>query len=144
VTAPPAPYEKPRSGNARTFVIVAAVVVGVCVGGALTCAGACAGLFVFGGDMLAGQVRTEVEAALEPHVGTLQDFELNWTESGLYEEPDVMVYDVQGSTGSGRLVVDHVSVDAETEEVRWAVLHPAGDAAPLVLMGDPPPKFLER
>lgn len=144
MTAPPAPYEKPRSSGLRTFLIVVAVVVGVCLAGALTCAGACAGLFVFGSGMLEDQVQAEVEQALAPHVGSIRSFELNWTESGLYEEPDVMVYDVEGSTGAGRLVADHVSVDADREEVRWAVLHPSGAGDPVVLVGEPPAKFLER
>lgn len=138
MTAPPAPYEKPRSSGSRTFLIVLAVLGGIGAVGALTCAG----LAVFGVGLLESQVQAEVEDALEPHVGTIRAFDLNWTATGLHQEPNVLVYDVEGSTGAGRLVADHTTVNGNREEVRWAVLHPDGRADPIVVAGTPPSKFI--
>ena len=77
------------------------------------------GYFVLGGVALPffpvwlearGLTETEIveqlREPLAPHVGEVRTFETNWLESGQYGA-DVMVYDVDGSLGKGRVVVLH-------------------------------------
>ena len=141
MTAPPAPYEKARSGGGKIFAIVLAAVLGGGVLLALTCAGAFVGFIKLGEAVVETQVQDELAQPLAPYTGEIQQFDMNWVRTGSYEESDVAVYDVAGTLATGRVVTEHTSDGTEREEIHWAVWVEEG-GQPVAIYGEPPEKFL--
>lgn len=143
MTSPPAPYETTERGSSagKTFAIVLGAIVGTGALILLTCAGALLGVVKVGENLVEAEIQSELAEVLAPHAGEIRVFDVNWTESSRYPEPDVLVYDVEGSLGRGKVVTEHVTVDDGSEEVRWAVWH-GDEAPPVAVYGEPPEKFL--
>jgi len=99
------PPSKPNS-NMKWILLV---VLGAVGGGVFVCCGGCLLLGLLGGgDDSAEQVRSQVEnnPVLVQHIGQIHSFELQYLDSlGDDVGYDDWFYDVEGSLGSGRLIV---------------------------------------
>jgi hypothetical protein len=122
------PWEQPRDGGPGAVaprpggspVVKVLVVLGILgVLGAGTCA-AC-GFFLYSqfSDMFGQQVVAALEGneVFDEHIGEVHEISIDLMATGEEDASDVFVFRVEGSRGSGRLVVQTLTVDDETEEV---------------------------
>ena len=112
-----APPPQPPSGSPflRVVVIIGLLlVIGV---------GACGACAFLGWRYAAGMIGDQVAESLRDnpvvaeHIGEIQSVKLDLMASGAEPEPEVFVFEVVGSRGRGRLIVQTATIDLETEEV---------------------------
>ena len=125
---PPSPYgyfpQPPPPPPQRSGRRVICILVGI---GALLVVLICAGvvgLAFFGMNVIETEVRNQVrdDPALVEHIGQIEDFDADLTESGAIDDEDTFVYRVKGTKGSGLLTVRHITDDNGDEVVEWAKL----------------------
>jgi hypothetical protein len=89
----------------------------------LVCGGVI-GLVYFGANVIEAEIRNQVRdnPVLVKHVGQVESFEVNLTESAAINDDDTFVYHVKGSKGSGVLTVKHITDDNGDEVVQSAEL----------------------
>lgn len=107
-----------RSGESSSKLVVVLLIAGVV--GLIVCCGG--GLFFFGWfglDVFTTQVRNEVRdhPVIVEHIGAIQEFEHDLTESAAEPGEDVFVFHIVGDKGSGMLRAECITVDADREEV---------------------------
>ena len=115
----PPPPPPQRSGRRVMWILVgigAVVVVLICAG--------VVGLAFFGMNVIETEVRNQVrdDPVLVEHIGQIESFDADLTESGAIEDEDTFVYRVKGTKGSGVLTVRHVTDDNGDEVVKSAKL----------------------
>ena len=81
----------------------------------------CGGVVSFGLQIVAEQVRRQLEAdpQFSEHVGQVQEFQTEFLASMMQPE-GVRIYGVKGSKWSGRITVNHVTDNSGDEQVIWA------------------------
>jgi hypothetical protein len=118
------------------------LILAACVGLGFLCCGGGTAFLYFGMHEIARQVRSELDdnPVLVEHVGEIQEFEIDFAASFGEDGDDVFVYNVTGTKGSGVVTAEHVTIDADTEEVVWARLTlPTGETVDLVSADDQEP-----
>ena len=115
---PPTPPPK----NPRRRLVWVLVGVGALVA-ALSCAGV-VGLGFWGFNVIEVEIRNHVrdDPVVVQHIGEIESFEVNLTESAAVKDDDTFVYHVKGSKGSGVLTVRHVTDDNGDEVIQSAEL----------------------
>jgi hypothetical protein len=103
--APPPP--KKKSSATMWIIILLLLVLGVPV---LCCGGIMGGFFMVGRNVLAAQMKSEFQnhAAVQEHIGADMDATLNFSASTAEQQQHpnekVLVFDVKGSKGSGKII----------------------------------------
>ena len=65
------------------------------------------------------------------HLGTIEEIDLDFSASMAESNDDMLVFEVKGTLGEGRLVVQTLSTDT-SEEVQWGMLQlQSGEKIPL-------------
>ncbi len=91
-------------------------------------------LATFGYFLFVDQVEVELAAnpVIQAHLGTIEELGIDLMATGEYEDDNVFVFDVTGDRGSGRVAVESITVDADSEEIVWGVLElPSGEQVPI-------------
>jgi hypothetical protein len=117
------PWGRPPARRSRSIGLLVflggagAAVVFLCCGGFIS-------LAVFGLNMVTDQVADDLRdnPVVVEHIGTIEEFEMDWGESFSHEDDDVYVYHIKGPEGQGKVYVTSISVDDSTEEVVWGYL----------------------
>ncbi|GAB4529761.1 MAG: hypothetical protein Tsb0020_46510 [Haliangiales bacterium] len=81
-------------------------------------------LATFGYFLFVDQVEDELaeNPVIQEHLGTIEELSIDLVATGEYEDDNVFVFDVTGDRGRGRVAVESVTVDADSEEIVWGVL----------------------
>ncbi len=106
---PGAPYDpygpKPSGGGSNWVLILLAIIFG---SGAIICI--CCGVsgyygFQGVGNIMGEEVAQSLEGnpVIEEHIGTINKCEWNFIASTNHSDEDIMVFDVEGSKGSGKI-----------------------------------------
>jgi hypothetical protein len=101
----------------------------------MACCGGIGLLVNFGGKMITAEIEDQLASnpRLREHLGDIESFEMDWTRSLADEDDDTFVYTVEGTKGSGRVTVKHVTNDLGEEEIVKARLRlPDGSNVELV------------
>lgn len=101
-----------------------------------------AGSGLFGGmqdNIFTRQARDAAQRypLVQQHIGTLSKFELDLMASGEAEGADAFVFELAGDKGSGRILADFITVDADTERLGHGVLTLA-DGREIAFEGEAP------
>lgn len=117
----PDPWGRPPQKSGFNVLLV------IILGGAgliLLCCGGLAGLGVYSFHLVADQVADDLRdnPVIVEHIGTIDEFEMDWGDSFSEDDNDVFVYRIRGPNGEGKVHVKSVSVDTDTEEVVWGYL----------------------
>ena len=127
----PDPFEPlEKEGKSRGCIIAVIVTLVLVVGGGL---GGCFVLYQFGMNILGEQVVADIEdnPVILEHLGTIEEIDIDLTATAAESDDDVLVFEVTGTKGEGRLVVQTWSTD-DAEEVQWGMLRlPSGEKIPL-------------
>ena len=117
---PPSPPPTPRKSRKR----LAWVLAGTGALLAVLCCGGFGGLAYFGLNLVKTEVRNQVRdhPVVVEHIGEIQTFDINLTESGAAADSDTFVYEVAGTKGRGVLTVKHVTDDDGAEQIVSAKL----------------------
>lgn len=101
------------------------LILGVLGGGfVLLCCGGGGAVMWFGSKVFTEQVRTELEKnpVIVEHVGEIQSMRVDWVKSAAAPGADEYVFDIEGTKGRGRVTVESITVDDDTEEIRSGTL----------------------
>ncbi len=100
------PYGPPQPKSNSSIIWIVGIVIGVIgLGGLLAC-GCCGGLTFFGMNVAADQVADSLRdnPVVVEHLGEIKECNWNVGESFQHDDDDVMVFDVEGSQGSGKII----------------------------------------
>ncbi len=128
-----------RAGKANVPLIVG-IVVGVVLL-LLVCGGGIYFIFYSGMGMLQQQVRADLEGnpVIAENIGPIATFEVDFGASMKVEGGDVFVFNVSGPKGTGVVVAECLTIDADTEQVVSGTLEmPTGEIYDLFPDGPPP------
>lgn len=119
---PQVPEQKSSSGKTVIIILVVLFVVG-----GLICLGCCGGLYAMfsvGMNEVAGDIEAQIsgDPTLREHIGEIESLSVNLIESASYDDDETFVYDVRGSKGSGKLVVNSITTFENGEDIQWAEL----------------------
>ena len=111
------------------------------VGGliSLLCCGGFGLLAYFGFGIVATDIRNQVRdhPIVVEHIGEVESFEMNFTESAATNDDSTFVYEMKGTKGSGVLTAKHVTNDEGSEEILWARLRLRNGQQHDLIMPDP-------
>ena len=128
--------EPPRRSNVWLWVIGGVLAVGLL--GVLACCGSIFFAFQFGSGMLADQLQGELQGnpVIREHIGDVESAQMNLTataqEAQEAEANDVLVFDVEGSIGKGRVTASQRGDRLRPREL----ILPDGTRHPLESMDD--------
>ena len=137
---------EPR-GSSTKFWLLGCGIAGLLV--VLICCGGIVMIGQFGGSMLAGQLREQVDGhpVIEEHIGEIESLEMSWGETferaqAGGDEAEELAFTIEGSKGSGVLMVQQ-DQQGEVSRIESAVLvMPDGNRYPIELepgLGDVDP-----
>lgn len=111
----PPPLHEPKKKSSKVGLIVVLVVVGV---------GVLGGVCFWGWGLFRDQARDALNRnrVIQRHIGRITKMELNFTETGEDPDPEVLVFDITGTKGSGTVTARFVTTGAESEEVESGTL----------------------
>lgn len=111
-----------RRGN-KTVLIVLGTLGGVGLFGVLCCGG----LMLFGFGQFEEQVQAQLQGnpVIEEHIGTITSCDLDLGKSGEIEDPEIFVFHIQGTKGSGTVQVRSVTNAQGDNEVQGGQLRMA-------------------
>lgn len=126
----PQSYNDPAFGqpvppsNNRTLYWILGIVSAVTIGGALTCCGGGYFLVQFATAQLATQFRAPVQNSPEviEHIGDIEDMTLSFRAMQAAGDQGKLVFEVKGSKGSGKVVVDMAKVEDDPDNAFELVL----------------------
>lgn len=98
--------------------IVLAVVGGVGLACVLVCCGAGMWVVQFGMSVVSADIENQLRdhPQIDEHVGAIQKLEVDWAKSLAEDDYDIWTYDIEGSKGSGELIVESTS-EADREVI---------------------------
>ncbi len=134
----------PAKSNAVWWILgILGVVLG---GGALLCCGGAFFAYRVATQAVAEVVKSAVEEdpAIQEHIGTISDLNVNLTATGNSSGGNKMVFDIKGDKGSGQLEI-LMDNDGENQSVNSGVLVlPNGDKHNVVIRVDEDDEFLDE
>lgn len=104
-------FGQPPQKKSNVWLWVIGIIGGFIVVGALVCCGGLYFTYQAGKTMLAESIRTELRGnpVIEENLGEIQSLEMNLGATGQQNQgqdgPDVLVFDAEGSKGSGQIAV---------------------------------------
>lgn len=112
---------EPRKSNALWWIL--GILGFLTIGGAILCCGGGYFMFQFTSQAIAEEVKKSVanDAAIQEHIGTITDLNMNLTATGAAGDSAKLVFDVKGDKGTGQLEVV-VSNTAEGQTLQSCVL----------------------
>jgi hypothetical protein len=136
------PYGSPQTGRSSRgcWIIGILVAAGLLF---LGCCGGCLGFLYFGVGVITTSVEDELadNPILREHLGEIESFEIDWSRT--LSDEDTFVYNVRGSKGSGRVIVEHVTGPDGMPQIVSAQLRlPSGELIDL-MPGEAPVEPLE-
>ena len=126
----PQSYNDPGFGqpvppsNNRTLYWILGIVSAVTISGALVCCGGGYFLVQFATTQLATQFRAPVQSSPEvaEHIGDIEDMTLSFRAMQAAGDQGKLVFEVKGSKGSGKVVVDMAKVEEDPDNAFELVL----------------------
>lgn len=119
---------RPPKESKRKRNLLLAFAVGLGMGAVFLCCGGGVLLVNVGTGMLASEIQQLLadNPLVQEHLGEIQSFEMDFTDSLNEGDEDTYVYEAVGTKGSGHFVVEHVTDDAGDEELVHATLKMSG------------------
>lgn len=126
----PQSYNDPSFGqptppsNNRTLYWILGIVSAVAIGGALVCCGGGYFLVNFATTQLATQFRAPVQNSPEvaEHIGEIEDMTLSFRAMQVAGDQGKLVFEVKGSKGAGKVVVDMAKAEDDPDNAFELVL----------------------
>ena len=122
------PEQQPAQNGGKgigTGVIIGIVIaVAVAVGMVALVIGGGIVLFHFGSEMVAEQVRRDIQdnPVIKAQIGTIEEIDVDFTASASEPGSNVFVFHLEGTRGRGVLTANTVTVDEYTGKVTWGKL----------------------
>lgn len=109
----------PKSSNAWLWLLLAGgITLFLCCGGGVV------GVVIFGMNIVAEEVATQVRdnPKFREHIGELQSLDVDWVASSAHDDEETFVYKARGDKGSGVLTVKQETDDDWNEVIVEASL----------------------
>lgn len=126
---------RPEPQKSNTIWWILGILGFLTIGGAILCCGGGYFMIQFTSQVVAEEVKRSVanDAAIQEHIGTITDLDMNLTATGAAGDGAKLVFDIKGDKGTGQLEVE-VSNTTEGQNLRSCVLVlPDGERHEVVL-----------